>query len=151
MHFRTVTECSCLKCKSMCQNSPCMGTPEDIQKIMDAGYGDKLMFSLWTDHKSANAPLPAIMPIKGPRGCVFQDKKGLCDLHAAGLKPTEGKLAIHDQNDNGLRRTVGYTWISEAGISVFQRFGVPNIDQLRDLIREMIPCIKQGRILNVVK
>jgi hypothetical protein len=123
-----------------------MGTPDDIRKIIDNGHGDRLMFSIWVDEKTGNE-LPAIMPVKGPKGCVFQNQEGLCDLHASGLKPTEGKLAIHSMPDGGLRRTVGYTWISEEGIAVFERFGLKDIDELRNVIREMIPMVKPGRIV----
>lgn len=122
-----------------------MGTPEDIQKIMDAGYKDRLSFTIWTDEKRDNMPLPTIAPILGPNGCVFQNAEGLCDLHASGLKPTEGKLAIHDTPDDGLRRTVGYTWISEEGIQVFKNFGSGD-EKMVELIREAIPFVKQGRI-----
>lgn len=147
MQLRQITECSCDVCKAMCKVSPCMGTPEDIQKIIDAGYKDKLLLSLWVDPKNPETPMPAIAPINGPHGCVFQDKSGLCELHAAGLKPTEGKLAIHDTMDNGLRRTIGYTWISEAGISVLEQF-TPG---LAPIIREMIPFVKQGAMIQLTQ
>lgn len=124
-----------------------MGTPEDIQKIIDAGYKEKLLLSLWEDPKNPETPLPTIAPINGPHGCVFQDKDGLCELHEAGLKPTEGKLAIHDTLDSGLRRTLGYTWISEAGISVFEQFN----QGLAPIIREMIPFVKQGAMIQLTQ
>ena len=38
---RKPTVCRCEKCKSQC-HTPCLGTPEDIQKLMDAGYADRL-------------------------------------------------------------------------------------------------------------
>jgi hypothetical protein len=148
MQIRKITECSCFACKTMCVNSPCMGTPEDISKIIDAGHGDRLMLTVWTDEKTGNQ-LPAIAPVKGPKGCVFQNQDGLCDLHASGLKPTEGKLAIHDMLDGGLRRTVGYTWISEEGIAVFEKLGVQDVDELKKVIREMIPFLKPGRIVSL--
>jgi hypothetical protein len=149
MQIRTFTECSCDKCKSMCKNSPCLGTPADIQKIIDAGHKDRLKFSIWHDEKTGNTPLPMIAPIKGAKGCVFQNADDLCNLHEAGLKPTEGKIAMHDVPDNGLRRTIAWSWVSEAGIAVFEQFGVEDISKLKELIREMIPFVKQGRMSQI--
>lgn len=140
--IRAITECSCNVCKAMCKQSPCMGTPEDIEKIIDAGYKDKLMFSVWIDQKNGNH-LPAIMPIKENAGCVFQTREGLCELHASGLKPLEGKLAIHSMSDNGLRRTVGYTWISQKGIDVFEKFAMKDFKELKGVILEMIPYLRK--------
>ena len=38
---RKPCQCKCSLCKEQC-HTPCLGTPEDIEKIIDAGYGDKL-------------------------------------------------------------------------------------------------------------
>lgn len=37
------SECSCEKCKNLCR-TPCLGTPEDINKLLEAGYGKRLNF-----------------------------------------------------------------------------------------------------------
>ena len=39
-------ECKCKLCKQQC-HTPCLGTPSDILKLMDAGYSDKLSFTDW--------------------------------------------------------------------------------------------------------
>ncbi len=96
------SECDCEKCSSMC-HSPCCGTPEDMDKLMDAGYGDRLMYDDWPDGETMLKP--ALKGYGGERapwevsslmGCTFW-KKGKCELHSLGLKPSLGKLAIHDQ------------------------------------------------------
>ena len=37
------SSCACEKCSRMC-HAPCLGTPEDMQKLLDAGFGKRLMF-----------------------------------------------------------------------------------------------------------
>lgn len=43
---RKPTACSCEKCKSQCR-TPCLGTPEDIERLIDAGYKDRLAPTEW--------------------------------------------------------------------------------------------------------
>lgn len=40
-HNRWEQPCTCDKCKNMCK-VPCIGTPKDIEAIIDAGYADRL-------------------------------------------------------------------------------------------------------------
>jgi hypothetical protein len=103
------TECDCEKCRSMCK-SPCCGTIEDIQKLIDAGYGDRLMVDDWPG--DTDLIKPAMKGSEGHRapwettteeGCTFW-KDGKCELHNLGLKPTQGKLAHHD---NKLHQVLG--------------------------------------------
>lgn len=105
------TECDCEKCRIMC-HAPCCGTPEDLEKIIDAGYGARLMYDDIITHKNDVKMLkPALKGHEGERapwetaskdGCTFWNN-GKCDLHSLGLKPTQGKLANHantqKQND----------------------------------------------------
>jgi len=144
MQIRKETECSCDICKSMCKKCPCMGTPADIQKIIDAGLKEKLILNFWPDPKNESMPLPSVAPILTKKGCIFHDQRGLCELHDRGLKPTEGKLAIHNLLDDGLRRAVAYTWISEEGIVVFEQF----TKDLSSIIRKMIPFVKQTKFIS---
>lgn len=117
-------ECKCEKCKRMCDR-PCWGTPEDIKKIIDAGYGDKLMVDYW-DGIDFDILCPALKGYEGKRadffprseeGCTFLTKTRLCRLHKKGLKPSEGKIASCTdesmyENDDGpdLHETVAMTW-----------------------------------------
>lgn len=45
-HNRWEQPCSCDKCKNMCRVS-CIGTPKDIEAIIDAGYADRLKETIW--------------------------------------------------------------------------------------------------------
>lgn len=126
MHIEN--ECSCPTCQKMCKTCPCLGTPEDIVKIIIAGHGDKLAPTSWGtgivsgEHDSI---VDMIQPLMTENGCAFLDNKNLCTLHDLGLKPTEGKLANHaDEIVNSFRDTVNYkiamTWIDENGINSAQ-------------------------------
>lgn len=68
---------------------PCLGTPEDIKKIITAGFGNRLMQTNFMN-------VPVIMPLldSEKKSCTFFTN-GLCELHDLGLKPTVGKLAHH--------------------------------------------------------
>lgn len=45
-HNRWEQPCTCDKCKNMCE-VPCIGTPKDIEAIIDAGYADRLKETMW--------------------------------------------------------------------------------------------------------
>ena len=90
------TECCCLLCRQMCR-VPCLGTPKDIEKIVDAGYADRLTPTEWyvgVRLGLINRPILMLQPETVNGWCTFYHK-GLCELHDSGLKPTEGKLAHH--------------------------------------------------------
>lgn len=95
---RKPIECKCKLCQQQCMVSPCLGTPEDIERIIDAGYGSELSFTYWLTAMFAGLyPLPIVMvqPVKNDdESCVFFSN-GLCRLHEQGLKPTEGRLSHH--------------------------------------------------------
>lgn len=93
----TENECSCEKCKSMCK-TPCVGTPDDMMKLINAGYSERLSRTGWaagimlgTHHKIIDIIAPLKDLEKGR--CTFQTDEGLCELHDMGLKPTEGRFA----------------------------------------------------------
>lgn len=130
-------ECSCSDCVSMCEYRPCWGTPEDIEKIIDAGLADKLMEDYWVgDGKNGqdiSIPAPAIRGREGKRAsfvpvgtCTFL-KDGLCQLHN-GLKPLEGRVAscksspemtrIYDQ----IRKDIVQSWNTPEGERVYQKW-----------------------------
>jgi hypothetical protein len=79
-----------------------MGTPKEIAAIIANGYANANQLVVSTD----NDPSLDFTVVK-PRGddptdptkgtCVFYDN-GKCVLHDAGLKPIEGRVAIHDKN-----------------------------------------------------
>lgn len=99
------SECDCEKCSQMCQAS-CCGTPEDINKLIEAGYADRLMLDDWPGdadilkpalkgYESESAP----WEVATKEGCTFW-KNGKCELHISGLKPTQGKLALHSLSED---------------------------------------------------
>lgn len=137
------TECSCEICKNMCKR-PCWGTPEDIKRLIDAGYGDRLMHDYWKNSpeddqaiicpalKGSEGKFAPFIP-KSEEGCTFW-KDGLCELHEKGLKPTEGKLAYHDEkvevvDDYNLHEAVAKTWWNYEGQELSVQWGAKYFKQ----------------------
>lgn len=84
----------------MCHRTPCLGTPEEMLAIKNAGFGDRLIviriydtFMLSPDSIESRDRFN-YWQIEGR--CKFLTSKGLCQLHDLGLKPIEGRAAIHD-------------------------------------------------------
>ena len=108
------SECSCDKCKNLCR-TPCLGTPEDINKLLEAGYGNRLTPILWGVGMLVgltDKPIKMVQPRLENNGwCTFRQPNGLCELHDKGLKPTEGKLATHKPKPNGWSLKKDITWL----------------------------------------
>ena len=113
--------CSCPICQSQCMRTPCLGTPEDILKLIEAGFADKLTPTEWATGLFLGKLGFAVKMIQIRRtehGCVFF-KDGLCVLHDLNLKPTEGRLSHHTikaENfnfDKSLTWQVAQTWLEE--------------------------------------
>lgn len=130
-------ECSCKKCKSMC-HSPCCGSVEDFEKLIDAGYAERLMFDdLPSVTDGGNMLKPALKSHEGKQapwetgseaGCTFW-KYGKCELHKLGLKPVQGRLAHHSTSGfDALRNIYQYAaiskadWDSERGKALIERW-----------------------------
>lgn len=93
---RKPVECKCVKCKMQCK-TPCLGTPEDILNLINAGFKDQLSITYWCVGMMSghmDRPVKMVQAIQLVTGCIFFEN-GLCKLHDAGLKPTEGKLSHH--------------------------------------------------------
>lgn len=107
-HNRWEQPCTCDKCKNMCE-VPCIGTPKDIEAIIDAGYADRLKETMW---------MVGYLAVKDG-WCAFRRPDGLCELHDSGLKPTEGVLAsykvIEEDNiptyETSVLRAVAHEWV----------------------------------------
>lgn len=99
-----ICECDCEFCQRMC-HVPCTGTPDDIQNLIDAGYGDRLCCDDFPgDMEKFIKPALKGYEAKEPpfetmtfEGCTFW-KNGKCELHDKGLKPLQGKIAHHNFN-----------------------------------------------------
>ena len=108
-------ECKCNACKQQCK-TPCLGTPEDIRKLLLHGYGDRLAVSEWCVGMIIgieDSPITMLQAKYDENGCTFF-KDGLCELHDKGLKPTEGKLSHHTTEtitvDKSVNVAVARTW-----------------------------------------
>ena len=64
---RVPVQCSCSICKQQC-HTPCLGTPDDIERIIDAGYADRLELTNWAAGiflGVINVAVPMIQPVAG--------------------------------------------------------------------------------------
>lgn len=115
---RKPSECKCNLCKMQCK-TPRIGTPEDMQRIIDAGYEDRVTEALWSVgmmYGLCNFPVPIVASKydKEKKACTFFTN-GLCELHEKWLKPTEGKLSHHTTRlDNfDVKKSLAWTIIKE--------------------------------------
>jgi len=88
--------CACKDCAEMCQHTACLGTPQDILRLVEAGYADKLKLTYWMVgmvYNQLDFPIEMYQLAEQPgKGCVML-QNGKCQLHDIGLKPTEGYLS----------------------------------------------------------
>lgn len=109
---RKPIQCKCVQCKKQCSVAPCLGTPDDIEKIVDAGHGDKILASAWQAGimmKVTKETVPMFQAAHTKDGCIFF-KDGLCSLHDSGLKPTEGKLSHHSTSPDNFVAKKSISW-----------------------------------------
>lgn len=125
---RVPVQCSCSICKRQC-HTPCLGTPDDIERIIDAGYVDRLELTNWAAGillGVTNVVVPMIQPVAGKEYCAFFEN-GLCILHDRGLKPTEGRLSHHTiKKDNfnpfmNLAWNIAKEWMMTDNVEVISR------------------------------
>ena len=125
--------CACAECVAMCQHRPCWPTPEDAQRLIEAGYADRLMVDWWFDrdlNKTIYLLTPAIAGRESgeapahPEGqCTFLNADGLCQIHDSGLKPTEGQIALcGDRTPEGLHEQIARTWDEVAAQALIDRW-----------------------------
>lgn len=114
------TVCSCDRCKSMCLNTPCSGTPDEIEKLIEAGYEKKLDMGFYNG-------IDFVRP-KGASGvfggrCAFLTDKFLCSLHKLGLKPLEGRIAIHGATNGRTKKVfIVNKWNTKKGRRIVELF-----------------------------
>lgn len=126
-------QCDCEKCSLMCR-CPCCGSVEDFEKIIAAGYADRLMFDDLPSSCDAGPILkPALKGHEGKgapwgtgseRGCTFW-KEGKCELHESGLKPIQGKIAHHDNERyyyDELAEIMKEDWGSMRGMALIEKW-----------------------------
>jgi hypothetical protein len=116
--FKEIVCEGCIKGINMCKKRPCWGSPEDIQKLIAAGYKDRLMLDWWVGvGENIYMLAPAIVGYENstapehPEGrCTFLTVDDKCELHNLGLKPTEGKVACCRDDKSNKHREVAMTW-----------------------------------------
>lgn len=129
-HNRWEQPCTCDKCKNMCE-VPCIGTPKDIEGIIDAGYADRLKETTWMVgfRFAREKPIEMIQPTEKDGWCAFRRADGLCELHDRGLKPTEGVLAsckvVEEDNvptyETSVLRAVAHEWVKVENFATIMR------------------------------
>lgn len=132
---RYPVDCDCPHCRRQCL-TPCLGTPEDIWRLIEAGHAKDLRFTLWVVGMLVGKvpfPIPMVQPLQTGHGCVFWID-GLCRLHDSGLKPTEGRLSFHILTEENIRfeKSLGWNvakeWIDKANIllitKILQRMNI---------------------------
>lgn len=116
---RKPVSCKCKTCKEQCE-VPCLGTPEDIWALIEAGYRDKLFLTEWCVGLilgKLNYSIRMVQALQTDQGCAFRTDEGLCSLHDLGLKPTEGRLSHHTitkenfKFSRGLAYNVAQEWM----------------------------------------
>ena len=108
---REPVECGCALCRQQCR-TPCLGTPEDILRLIHAGYKERLVPTLWcVGMILGRLAYPVYMvQARGEKdGCVFFHD-GLCELHGTGMKPTEGRLSYHTITGENLEFGRSLSW-----------------------------------------
>ncbi|MDE5976279.1 MAG: hypothetical protein K2G69_07005 [Muribaculaceae bacterium] len=110
----TPSECSCDRCKNLCR-TPCLGTPSDIERLIQAGYASRLAPTVWLVGKLTgvtDSPIQMIQPRLEANGwCTFRRDDGLCELHGKGLKPLEGRLASCRPKSKDWTIEKDFTWL----------------------------------------
>lgn len=115
-HNRWEQPCSCDKCKN-----PCIGTPKDIEAIIDAGYADRLKEPMWMVGYLAvkEKPIAMIQPTEKDGWCAFRQPDGLCELHDRGLK------AVEEDNvptyETSVLRAVAHEWVKVENFATIMR------------------------------
>ena len=137
---RRPTECKCQLCKRQC-----LGTPQDILRLMKAGYTTRLNPTLWEagvlmgvvrepvsliQAECLDGAWGGLLDVGANSHCTFYTKDGLCELHDKGLKPTEGRLSHHSIRLDNFKRNKSISW------AVVQEWLNPdNADVVEEIVR----------------
>lgn len=121
--------CRCNLCRAQCENTPCLGTPMDIKKLINNGYAGRLevthnysgMFLGMIDH-----PVSVVSPRTPGGKCAIFTKERLCELHDLGLKPLEGRLSHHSTELGTFRRH------RSIGVNILKEWENPDNKELVD-------------------
>ena len=117
--------CNCQECQHMCK-FPCLGTPDEIQAIISAGYAYSNKLVVCSDnHPDLN--FTVVRPRRIDKHCIYFEN-GKCQLHDAGLKPLEGRVAIHGEQIVGkpFYRRLARFWNTKKGRALIERIRLEN-------------------------
>lgn len=135
------SECSCKTCRGLCAMVPCMGTPQEIKAIIDAGKIN-ILTRKWHLGSVAHGmpPLDIVMvrPVAVGRGCSQFDGEH-CALHHTGLKPSEGKFANHAEQASSFWG-IASTWFLDenAELVAWLRDQFPALEPLDETLAKML-------------
>jgi uncharacterized repeat protein (TIGR03833 family) len=118
----TFTACACDECQAMCQRRPCWPTPTDVQRLITAGYADRLMLDWWFDreqNKTIYILTPAIAgressgaPAHPSGPCTFLDETTSGCPDPSRPRPVGAAL---QSTPDGLHEQIGQTWNNDEG------------------------------------
>lgn len=133
--YQEAPSCTCETCVNMCKRAPCWPTPEEAQRLIDAGYSPRLMKNYWCAEDNIYVLCPARVgyegrtapwfgEIDGSERCVFLTGDNLCELHDLGLKPIEGRVATcQGKGPEGcLREDIAKLWNTPKGWEVLRKW-----------------------------
>ncbi len=135
---RKPSQCKCKLCQEQC-HQPCLGTPQDIERLIDAGFADRLAATQWVAGMIMGCcpgPVTMVQARQEENGWCTFFKDGLCELHDKGLKPTEGRLSHHSiRADNwspkkSISWHVAKEWIMPENKGAITRVWAKMIDRL---------------------
>lgn len=109
-HNRWEQPCTCDKCKNMCK-VPCIGTPKDIEAIIDAGYADRLKETMWMVGYLAvkEKPIAMIQPT---------EKDGWCAFRQPGKVVEEDDIPTYETS---VLRAVAHEWVKVENFATIMR------------------------------
>lgn len=141
---RKPSQCCCKLCQMQC-HTPCLGTPQDIEKLIDAGYASRLAVTEWAAGivlGVAKDTVPMLQAVDDGNYCTFFHD-GKCELHDKGLKPTEGRLSHHSQRaDNFVpKRSISWNVAKEW-------FNPENRQVVMRLLKKYQDEIKRGKAVD---
>lgn len=125
MNKLTEYTCDCQECQSMCA-FPCMGTPQEMESIIKAGYAYPNKLVVCSDNHP-DLDFTVVKPRRVGKHCVYFED-GKCQLHDAGLKPLEGRIAIHGDQIVGraFYRRLARFWDTRKGRALIERIRLEN-------------------------
>jgi hypothetical protein len=103
-----------------------MGTPSEMQAIISAGYAYSNKLVVCSDNHP-ELYFTVVKPRRIDKHCVFFED-GKCKLHNAGLKPLEGRVAIHGEQVIGktFYRNLARSWNTRKGRALIERIRLEN-------------------------